>query len=136
MPPRPVRYVPLWRRTKTNAQMPFLLVNQLVLWRWPGDARLADLFQGDEIGNAAHLDLGKVQMLFFTLILVLAYGVALANLFTKATPIVMLPALDGGMVALLGISHAGYLLNKAVPHSEPSSVAAPAAAASEPPSIA
>jgi hypothetical protein len=41
---------------------------KIVIWRWPQDARLADLFQGDEIANAASLDLGKVQMFFFTCI--------------------------------------------------------------------
>jgi hypothetical protein len=36
------------------------------------DAQWADLFRGEETGNAAHLDLGKVQMFYFTLVLVLA----------------------------------------------------------------
>lgn len=93
---------------------------KVIAWQWPGDARFADLFQGDEIGNAAHLDLGKVQMFFFTLVLVLAYGVALARMFAGPDSFAF-PTLDedNGMVALLGISHAGYLANKAVPHTAP-----------------
>lgn len=91
---------------------------KIVVWRWPEDARFADLFQGDEVGNAAHLDLGKVQMFFFTLVLVFTYSVALTHAFSEASaPIASLPAVDQGMVALLGISHAGYLSNNAVPHS-------------------
>jgi hypothetical protein len=91
---------------------------KIVAWRWPEDARLADLFQGDEIGNASHLDLGKVQMFFFTLVLVFTYTVALAHAFSQASaPIAGLPAVDQGMVALLGISHAGFLTNSAAPHS-------------------
>jgi hypothetical protein len=93
-------------------------VGKIVIWKWPEDARVADLFQGDETGNAAHLDLGKVQMLFFTLVSVLTYAVALAYLFIPApSSINALPPVDQGMVALLGISQAGFLTNNAVPHS-------------------
>jgi hypothetical protein len=91
---------------------------KIVIWKWPEDARLADLFQGDEVGNAAHLDLGKIQMFFFTLVLVLTYTVALTYTFAHvSTSITELPPVDQGMVALLGISHAGFLTNKAIPHS-------------------
>jgi hypothetical protein len=91
---------------------------KIVIWKWPADARLADLFQGDEVGNAAHLDLGKIQMFFFTLILVLTYTVALSRLFINPSSFISaLPPVGGGMVALLGISHAGFLMNSAVPHS-------------------
>jgi hypothetical protein len=91
---------------------------KVVIWMWPEDSRLADLFQGDEIGNQAHLDLGKVQMFFFTLVLVFTYVVMLAHSFSQAAAIITeFPSLDQSMVALLGISHAGYLTNKAVPHS-------------------
>jgi hypothetical protein len=96
----------------------------VVVWKWPSDARVADLFQGDEIGNAGHLDLGKVQMFFFTTILVLAYIVLLARQFWSpdaSTIIKSLPPIDQSMTTLLAISHAGYLANKAVPHSAPSS---------------
>ena len=83
------------------------------------EARWSDLFKGEESGNAAQLDLSKVQMFFFTLILVIAYAVALGTAFAgTALKIGEFPALDPGMVALLGISHAGYLVHKAVPHSQ------------------
>jgi hypothetical protein len=92
----------------------------VVAWTWPSDARAPDLFQGDEVANAAHLDLGKVQMLFFTLILVFTYVVMLCRLFLPLEPggdvaVKGFPPLEQGMVALLGISHAGYLANKAIP---------------------
>jgi hypothetical protein len=93
---------------------------QIVFCKLPEDARLADLFQGDEVGNAAHLDLGKVQMFFFTLIVVFAYAVALAHAFygvRAGVLVAQLPDLDQGMLALLGISNAGFLTNSAVPHS-------------------
>lgn len=56
-------------------------------------------------------------MFYFTRILVLAYAVSLGTLMLATTPtITALPALDDSAVALLGISHAGYLTNKAIPH--------------------
>jgi hypothetical protein len=92
---------------------------QLVVNQNAETARIADLFQGSETGNAGQLDLGKLQMFFFTLVLLFAYGTALAALFKGGGgPIIALPAMDTGMLALLAISHAGYLVNKALPHSE------------------
>ncbi len=95
------------------------IVGQLVVNQTPDTAKLADMFQGSETGNVGQLDLGKVQMFFFTLILVLAYASALSILFQRSTAVILsLPTIDGGMLALLGISHAGYLVNKALPHSD------------------
>ena len=79
----------------------------------------ADLFQGEEIGNAAHLDLGKIQMFYFTLVLVLAYVVMLGAMFSRNSGPInnTLPRLPAGIVALLGISSEGYLVNKVIPQS-------------------
>ena len=56
-------------------------------------------------------------MFYFTLILVFAHGVQLGSLFLDSSGIIeKLPVLSAGMLALLAISHAGYLTNKAVPH--------------------
>jgi hypothetical protein len=90
---------------------------KILVWPWPSDARVTDLFEGDEVSNGAHLDLGKVQMFFFTVIVVFAYIVALARTFSavKTGRISELPPLDEGMVALMGISHAGFLTNNAIP---------------------
>lgn len=81
-------------------------------------ARWTDMFTGEEIGNAAHLDIARLQMLFFTLVTALAYAVLLWNKFASDAPIAALPALSGSMIGLIGISHAGYLTAKAVPHSQ------------------
>ena len=91
---------------------------QIVVNQNPEDASWVDLFKGDEVGNAAHLDLGKIQMFYFTLIVWFAYAVALAHNFqgVSTAGIAAFPDLSAGMLALLGISHAGYLANKAVPH--------------------
>ena len=84
--------------------------------RSPRHARWSDLFRGEEAGNAAHLDLGKVQNFYFTLILVISYAVVLATEFGIGAGVLEMPALSVGAVTMLGISHAGYLTYKATPH--------------------
>ena len=91
---------------------------QVVVNTDASNARWSDMFRGEEVGNGGQLDLGKIQMFYFTLILVLAYGAALASLFMGSKgPISAFPGLDASMIALLGISQAGYLSNKAIGHS-------------------
>ncbi len=80
------------------------------------DARVADIFQGDEVGNTAHVDLAKVQMFYFTAIAAVSY-------FADVSTSVMrgatdgLPPLSQGLIALLAISHGGYLVSKTTDHS-------------------
>jgi len=83
------------------------------------DASLGDMFEGSEVGNAAHVDLSKVQMFFFTVVIGVAYVVALWDVISTNAiygPDFTFPALSGGTVALLGISNAGYLAAKGVDH--------------------
>jgi hypothetical protein len=81
---------------------------QLVVNTMPEGAQWSDMFKGEESGKAAQLDLGKIQMFYFKLILVLAYAVALGTAFAADAPkIDEFPLLWPGMVALLGISHPG-----------------------------
>jgi hypothetical protein len=95
-------------------------IGQLIANKSPALANLGNLFQGDEVGNFVDLDMGKLQLFFFTLILVLTYAVALGTMFASIKAmngITMFPALDDSMVALLGISHAGNLINQGISHS-------------------
>jgi hypothetical protein len=81
------------------------------------DARFTDLFQGDELANAHLIDLGQVQMFFFTIIIAAAYAVQLFDFIAHEDLLakdVSLPILPEGLLALMGISHAGYLGNKAI----------------------
>ncbi|QDE70733.1 hypothetical protein BHS09_29265 [Myxococcus xanthus] len=80
------------------------------------DARMADMFQGDEVGNTAHIDLAKVQMFYFTLIAAVGYFMDVAMSVARGMTSAM-PALSQGMLALLAISHGGYLLGKTGDHS-------------------
>src|SRR5690349_19034625 len=43
-------------------------------------AKLGDLFKGEDTGNIDLLDLGKVQLLYFTVIVIGAYMIAVANM--------------------------------------------------------
>lgn len=93
---------------------------QVPLNTQPGKASVADLFQGDEVGNFSQLDMSKVQLFLFTLVIVLTYASALGTMFANADSIkgiTSFPILDQSIIVLLGISHAGYLSFKAVPHS-------------------
>jgi hypothetical protein len=86
-------------------------------------ARWSDLFSGEETDNSRRLDLGKVQMFYLTLIiafsyLILLFGQVISINKTDSAGISAFPAVSSGMVALLGISNAGYLAYKAVPHVE------------------
>jgi hypothetical protein len=93
----------------------------------PQLAKASDMFHGDELGNAQQVDLSKIQMFFFTLILVLAYTLAIQTALTVGfdpkIPVTtfgvhQFPSIDPGMAALLAISHAGYLGYKASTHTE------------------
>lgn len=90
---------------------------QVVVNLRPQDSSWSDLFQGEETGNAATLDLAKIQMFYFTLVLGLAYAIGLAVQFGHG-PFRDFPGFSQGMLALLGISHGGYLTHKAIPLSQ------------------
>ena len=75
-----------------------------------------DIFRGDEQGNCDTPDLSKIQQFLITAALVGVYGCAIGALFLKGGAIEALPPLDENFVWLLGVSHAGYLAYKAVPH--------------------
>jgi hypothetical protein len=80
------------------------------------DAGLSDRFEGDEVGNAAYIDLAKVPMFFFNIIVALSYvtlfSKTMAQLAIDPAKVIELPLLSKGMIASLGISHAGHLMGK------------------------
>src|SRR5258708_7861153 len=81
------------------------------------DASFADIFQGDEIGNTAYIDAAKLQMFLFTFIGLIVYAAALLQMFSSKTYSEM-PSISDGWIALLGISHAGYLTSKTSDHTQ------------------
>nr|WP_316644243.1 hypothetical protein [uncultured Roseateles sp.] len=111
---------PLILSTKTDASRalsPGVAPTRLVNNPSPALARWSDLFTGEEAGNGAHLDLTRIQMFFFTVVTVVAYAGSVWARFRDfpAAGLHDLPVLDASMVTLLGISHTGYLVAKAVP---------------------
>jgi hypothetical protein len=86
------------------------------------EATFSDLFTGEEVSNFMYVDIAKVQNFFFTMIAVTAYAVALWVAMSTAGSIAkffMFPDLPSGLVAIISISHTGYLTDKAFTHSTP-----------------
>ncbi len=83
------------------------------------DARWSDLVRGDDIGNGDTIDFSKVQHLYFTLLTLLIFGLAVAEEFSKAQgTITGLPVPNAGFMGLLAASGAGYLAYKGLSHSK------------------
>ncbi len=85
----------------------------------PSDARFSDLFQGDEIGDTAYVDVSKVQMFVLTAILIGSWCIDLwARLGNPGHDFAhfTLPPFSPGQLQLLAASHAGYLTFKAIDH--------------------
>jgi hypothetical protein len=102
-----------------KAQERVFMSGQIVCNHDPGDAQVSDFFKGEEAGNAAQLDLARVQMFFFTIALAVVYAAALGGLFARGGGVInSFPEIHSSLAALLGISNAGYLAGKAVPNSQ------------------
>ena len=93
-------------------------------------ASWADMFRGDETSNAGDADLSKVQQFMITLLLVGLYGAAIWTQFGSNGK--LLPELSEEFLWLMGISHASYLVYKAVPHGSGAASQAPADPSFEP----
>jgi hypothetical protein len=75
-----------------------------------------DLVTDEVDGFDDRVDLGKLQMVLVTSVLLVAYAVALAERLARGAPVVhALPSVNDAFVILLGISHAGYLAKKRAP---------------------
>jgi len=87
----------------------------------PDQARFSDLLTGEEPGNAARADLARIQMFFFTLIVLATYAFALWKMLgaLDGQGVEAFPGLDDSVLTLIGISHGGYLASKSVSHSSP-----------------
>lgn len=87
----------------------------------PSEASWVDLFRGEEIGNYKLVDMSKVQMLFFTVVVIAIYAAGIVGMLKNSnllgTGELSFPPFDDTLNALLGISHGTYLSVKAVDHS-------------------
>lgn len=75
----------------------------------PKQAAVTDMFEGDELADAHLVDMAKVQMFFFTIV---SAAYFISRMWPQTTNLV--PQLPTNLIALMGISHAGYLGSKAV----------------------
>lgn len=89
------------------------------------DARLTDLVTGEEVGNVGTLDVARIQMLAITAITWITYAVMLARIFAEAGNgkliISKFPSFDETLLALILLSHTGYLVGKITPKTTQSS---------------
>jgi hypothetical protein len=86
--------------------------------RVKGPPKISDMFMSEDAGSEYVLDIGKVQNFFFTMVAVLIYGFVLGAAIVGTKSIAALyqfPDLGEGLVAIISISHAGYLVSKATP---------------------
>lgn len=81
------------------------------------EARFTDMFEGEELVNASLIDVAKLQMFFFTVVIALAYCAELLHMIAAddlSADEISLPKIHEGLLTLMGISHAGYLGSKGV----------------------
>lgn len=84
------------------------------------DASLSDLFTGEEVSTFGYVDIAKLQNLLFTIIVVAAYaGLIWNSMAGGAAGFSAFPDVPGNLLALIGISHAGYLVDRPAVHSVP-----------------
>lgn len=85
----------------------------------PQDAMLTDLFDGEETGNKATIDIARLQMLLITVLVWVVYLLYIISRFSNNGdgPISDFPVFDSTLLALIAASHAGYITGKVVPHS-------------------
>jgi len=83
-----------------------------------------DLLRGDETGNADKVDLGKLQLLYISAVVIFVYCAALFANFNPPADAeghaarLLFAGIDASFVGLLGVSHAGALAYLAAPHSK------------------
>ena len=80
----------------------------------PDKANFWDIFMGEESSNYKSVDVAKLQMLLFSVITIVSYTVAII-VQVQANQTSAFPAINAGLVTLMGISHAGYLTHKGIP---------------------
>ena len=99
--------VVLGMKADTNS----LSTNQLNQHGW------RDMFYGDDTGNDDQVDFSKVQQFFFTVVLVMVYGVQLAMIMLGQAKLIF-PTLDNGFIGLMGVSQVAYISYKALPQNK------------------
>jgi hypothetical protein len=77
----------------------------------------SDLFYGDDTGNSDQVDFSKVQQFFFTVILIIVYGVEIGKIMVAAGKLTF-PTLDPGFLGIMAVSQVAYISYKALPQNK------------------
>lgn len=87
-----------------------------------GEHAWRDIFFGDDMANADQVDFSKVQQLFFTILLLFVYTVALGSVMVGAVPSkatqLTFPQLDRGFIGIMAVSQTAYIAYKALPQKQ------------------
>ena len=80
------------------------------------EASFTDLFKGEEIKNWNYVDVAKLQMFLFTVIVAIVYCIQLYQIIAHGdlSTKIEFPSIDEGMLTLMGISNAAYLGHKGI----------------------
>jgi hypothetical protein len=110
-----------WKRTHAQLTAKGRVTNpdtegSLVVYTDPDQTGWTDLVSGEETGNAATVDVGKLQLLYFTAVALFVYGAAIFTKLAGAGADLAFPPLDASFVGILGLSNAGALAYLAAPH--------------------
>lgn len=85
----------------------------------PKLTKWSSLFHGEDLEQAAYLDLPKIQMFFFSVVLLIAYAGSInAIISLYMICIDTLPELGSNIIILLSINRTENLLNKVIPKSK------------------
>ena len=107
-------------KEQVNATEPLGAIVRKDSWE---KAMLSDMFTGEEVSTFGYINIAKVQNLLFTVVAVAAYTAALLGLMAEnnnsIADLISFPNVPEGLVAIIGISHGGYLADKAITHSTP-----------------
>ena len=79
------------------------------------DARIADLIRGEDVGNAAVIDISRSQMLMITALCIITYAANLGDALGRAGEhLAALPDIGQTLLLLTLVSHGGYIAGKLV----------------------
>jgi uncharacterized membrane protein len=92
------------------------VIGNIVVNKRSEDAEFLDIFVGEKLDDAEQIDLYKVQMAFFSVIVYAVYLLLLNETFliNNGFFISQLPSIEDELLTLLLISHGGYLSGKVI----------------------
>jgi hypothetical protein len=113
---KPASGSPGWADSQTR-RPDAALDGTLVVFDGPDKTGWADLVSGEETSNWLTVDVGKLQLLYFSVLGLFVYGAAIYSALAGTGPLEF-PKLDSGFVGILALSNVGALAYQAAPHAK------------------